>query len=190
MKKSLEIEFKYKADELSLSDFHDFCKSKNPEKYVFITGHDHFYKDDNKPESFFRYRVGSDGQQLTWKQKTVVHNSYVRIENNIDIKSDVTKEHVDAFCSDLGYEHSGLIFKNAFIYNYDNYTLVYYVCFNDNMTEIGRFIEIEMKEGIYKSESKAWSDLIIIEKLCKPLGAFPINRVTESLFELYGRNDK
>ena len=47
-----------------------------------------------------------------------------------------------------------------------------------------------MKEDYaWSSREEAVTSLNLIEKLCKPLGVGPLNRVKKSLFELYGNKE-
>lgn len=183
--KNTEIEFKYKAN-ISLTDFKAFCESRNPLKFQIISGFDHFMSNPGSPDSFYRHRVNTNENQLTFKRKREEDNNYVREERNIDLPLSVSQDKVEALCAVHGYTYNTSIFKNCFIYNYDYYTLVFYVCYDINLVERGRFLEIEMKEDHpWASEDEAYSSLLVLEKTCKELGACPKSRVSASLFEMF-----
>jgi adenylate cyclase class IV len=185
MKKPVEIEFKYRADNISLTAFTEFCKSRRPIQVIHAAGYDHFYQHAQEGDSFCRHRIGPDMNQLTFKRKTTDSNNFVRTEHNLDLDS-VTQEQVAALCAEFGYKPNFSLYKSCFVYNYDCYTLVYYICYDVDMKELGRFVEIEMKEDHpWESETQAWDQLLVFEKLCKPLGVSPQSRVKRSLFELY-----
>jgi len=181
-----EIEFKYNAENVSLAQFKEFCKGRNPEKALFASGYDHFYEKTNDSESFCRHRVGPDVNQLTFKRKTVNANSFVRTEHNIDVLPSTSREQIEALCGEFGYTYNFSIFKSAFVYKYDWHTFVYYIVYDLEMKETGRFVEIEMAEDYsWVNEQEAWNQLLVLEKLCKSIGLVPQARIKRSLFELY-----
>lgn len=186
-----EIELKYRADDISLSDFHDFCWKSPKSKYIEASGFDHFYANESEPDAFCRLRVGVDVFQLTYKKKTVDANNFIRDEDNIDLAKSMTRAKVESFLSKIGYTYNTSVFKSCFIYKHDWYTYVYYVCYDIEMKETGRFIEIEMsEEHDWASESEAWNQLVVLEKLAKSLGLTPQSRTKKSLFELYRKDPK
>jgi adenylate cyclase class IV len=183
--KNTEIELKFKAT-VSLSKFKEFCQKRNPRNYVEVAGWDYFYSNPQEPESFFRHRVNPKESQVTFKRKTHKDNNYIREEKNFDTQ--FSREQVADLCAISGYTYNSTIFKNCFIYNYEDHTLVFYICYDVEMKELGRFIEIEMKEDYpWANEDEAFSKLTILEKLCKPLELSPAARVSQSLFEMYRR---
>lgn len=187
--KNREIEFKYPAT-TSLSEFKAFCVGRKPQKFIIISGYDHFYASDKDENSFYRHRVNTNENQLTFKRKTVMTDSFIREEHNIDLPMTVSEEKIKDLCNITGYSYNTSIFKNCFIYNYEYYTLVYYVCYDIELNEMHKFIEIEIKEDYnWNSESEAFNELITLEKLCKPLGLKPETRITRSLFEMYRRSE-
>lgn len=184
--KNKEIEFKYDASKVELQDFNAFCTNRRPLKFIIISGYDHFYAKADDPKSFYRHRVNTNENQLTFKRKTSPDNNYVRVEHNIDLPLSVTEEKIGDLCAISGYEYNFSLFKNCFIYNFDYYTLVYYICYDISMREMGRFIEIEMKEDYdWGNEEEAYGELLALETLCKKIGTVKESRVADSLFEMY-----
>lgn len=180
----MEIETKYRADEIDLSSFMAYCQERGPDKYIMASGWDHFF-DSSKIEGFARHRVGADFNQLTYKRKTTDKNNYVRQEDNLDLLPSVTAAQVTSFLGKFGYKHNKSIFKNCFIYKYPTSTLVYYAIYSESLKEIGRFIEIEMAEDYaWTSENQAWQALLEIEKNCWSIGLSPQGRMKKSLYEL------
>jgi len=180
-----EIEFKYKADDISLEAFKAFCVARKPSLQIQASGYDHFYQ-SAKDEAFSRHRVGADMNQLTFKRKTSDANNIVRTEHNIDLHPSVSKEQVAAFLSEFGYEFTATLYKSCFVFQYDWYILVYYIVFDAEMKELGRFIEIEASETFpWRSEAEARASIDDMERLCKPLGIQPQRRVKRSLFEMF-----
>lgn len=184
-----EVEFKYPAEKMPLSDFEKFCANKDCKEAVIVSGYDHFYHKPGDPNSFCRYREGPDMKQLTFKRKTTDANNYVRTEHNINVVPGTTSTQIKALLSEFGYEFNVSIFKSCFVYKYKDYTLVYYICYNLDMAELGRFIEIEIGEEIEQGADEALSQLVILEKLCKGIGAVPSKRIKSSLFELFRKRE-
>jgi len=189
--KNLEIEFKYRADDISLSKFGDFCAGFNPTKHVLAAGYDYFYEKAGDADSFCRLRVGPDANQLTFKRKTNDANNFIRTEHNIDLKPNMTKDQIEALVLEFGYKYNTSLYKSCFIYEYDSYIFVYYIVYDADMKELGRFIEVEMDEHYnWADEADAYNYLLVLEKLLKPLGISPANRVKRSLFELFRKESK
>lgn len=187
MMKFKEIELKYRADDIRLDRFQDFCKSRSPSEYLYVSGYDNFYSVPHSTDRFVRHRVGMDFNQLTFKSKTTLKNNYIRTENNITLGKEVTPEQVEGICESFGYLYNSSIFKTIFVYSYTRYVLSYYIVYNKNAEEQGRFIEIEMSEDYpWDTEEQAWAALISLEAEAKVLGVSARARVKKSLFELYG----
>lgn len=184
-KQFIEVEFKYNAADMTLTQFTHFCKSTKFFEYVQASGYDHFYASETDKRQFGRHRVGASFNQLTVKAKTSPKNNFIREEDNLDFAEAISEERVKSFFGKFGYEHKKSIFKNCFIYKYPLYTLVYYVIYTVDMEEIGRFVEIEMSEDHdWKSEDEAWNALLALEKQCKPLGVSAQGRIRKSLYEI------
>lgn len=186
-----EVEFKYNASGISLEAFTKFCKERGKIKnYVLASGYDHFYAKSSDEDSFCRHRFGPDMNQVTFKRKTNDTNNFVRTEHNMNLKPEMEEAKVAALLSEFGYKFNTSIFKTCFVYQYDWYTFVYYICYNTEMQELGRFVEIEMSEDhAWENEEHTWNELLILEKLCKTsLGVTPQNRVKRSLYEMFKRS--
>lgn len=184
-----EIEFKYNAANISLTAFAEFCQAlKGTPKYVEVSGFDYFYSNKKDEDGFYRIRVDHKRVQLTYKLKTEKAQNYVRDEHNLNFADDMTKSYVEKYVNSRGYDFNSKLFKNCFIYVFDTYTLVYYVCYDEQMKELGRFIEIEMsEEHAWPTQQDAWNELIAMERICRPIGITPQARVKRSLFEMFGK---
>lgn len=182
--KYMEIESKYNAQDLCLTDFSAFCESQGAQNHIIASGWDHFYSTP-KVQGFARHRIGPNFNQLTYKRKTSGSNNFIREEDNIDLLVHTTRDQVQSFMNKLSYKHNKSIYKNCFIYKFPKHTLVYYVIYDESIHEIGRFIEIEMSEDHpWESEAQAWNSLVEIEKTCKPIGIVPQARMRRSLYEI------
>lgn len=182
-----EIEFKYNADNISLTDFTAFCKKQvEPYKFILASGYDHFYDNAESADYFYRHRVGPDMNQLTIKRKTNNKNNFIRGEHNLNLSGTFAEAQVKAYLAEHSYAYNFSLFKNCFVYTYNLCTFVYYVCYDLDLKEIGRFLEIEMAEdGPWKNEQEAWDRLIALEKSLESLGISPKKRMRTSLFEMY-----
>lgn len=179
-----EIEFKYNADDVPLTEFKRFCIDMDNCKVIEAAGYDHFYA-SNRTEGFARHRIGPDLNQLTFKRKTAQKNNFIRDEDNLGLTKETTEAQVSSFLGKFGYEFKKSIFKTCFVYKYSMYTLVYYILSDVQLKEIGRYIEIELEESIpWTSENSAWNTLTDLEKQCKPLGLSPQGRIKKSLYEI------
>jgi adenylate cyclase class IV len=183
-----EVETKYSAENISLQDFVAFCE-KHDEAYlskIEAAGFDHFYYSAKDPKAFYRHRIGPDLNQLTFKRKIQSDRNYIRTEHNINLEPTTPKEKVAALVSESGFEHNVTIFKSCFVYYFERVVLSYYVCYDSNMKEIGRFFEIEANEDYgWKTEQDAWGAVTVMEIVCRPLGVTPQMRIKRSLFELF-----
>ncbi len=183
--KFLEIETKYRV-RTSLEEFDRFCKDLGPSSSLLAAGYDHFYSSDKEPESFVRHRFSPVFNQLTLKRKTTDANNYVRTEHNITLGEKVTTDQVKGLCKELGYTFNTSIFKNVFIHFYNKFNFVYYICYDNDMSELGRFIEIEMDENHpWETEDQAWQELLVLEHKARVLGVSPQARMKKSLFEQF-----
>jgi len=181
-----EIELKYRADEVKLTDFIEFCEERTPVKKVVASGYDHFYHNQKDPDAFCRHRFGPDMNQLTFKRKTTDVNNFVRTEHNLDLDPSMKVEQIQALLKEFGYAFNTSIFKNCFVYNYEDHTLVYYICYDTDMRELGRFCEIEAKEDFpWAHPQHAWDSIVALERIFKKLGVSPQSRMKRSLFEMF-----
>lgn len=180
-----EIEFKYNAN-IGLKEFTTLCDKLAPKSSLIASGYDHFYSNPNTPDSFWRHRIGHDFNQLTFKKKLTTNNNYIRTEINANFDSKMKQTDVEGLIGAFDYVYNTSLFKNCFIYTYQDHILVYYVVYDTDMNEIGRFLEIELDEDtLFPSEEAAWERLVELEKIYLPLGITPHNRIKRSLYEMF-----
>jgi adenylate cyclase class IV len=181
-----EYEFKYNAETIKLEDFHKTCKILNPIEIKEVSSWDVYYTD--KQNNFIRYRNSLSKPELTIKRKINENNNQDRIEVNIQLK-DNKESTILAFTDLLGYKENFRIYKNCCIYYYDNVDIVYYIVYNENMKEIGRFLEIEFLEDKAADPKLVFDILKDYEYSISNLGILPQNRLKKSLFEMYRKGD-
>jgi hypothetical protein len=182
-----EIETKYNGDQIKLSDFVTLAKSLTPVRELQAGSYDHYFVRDD--DTFIRYRAGAV-PELTMKKKMKDTNNFVRVECNLklDPNQDPIEQRkiVDRFCELLGFGYSFSIYKTCMIFFWERHNLVYYVVYDGEMKEQGRFLEIEMDERhAWDSEEQAWTELLRVEKQMEPIGITPQKRIRRSLFEMF-----
>lgn len=182
----LEIEVKYRADSVDRLKFKEIARTLNPKEFVYIESSDVYYL--RSDTEFLRYRMSAENSkdkraELAFKKKHSKDNNIVRTEVNLRVDSN-KPEVVDAFCEGLDYKKNFSIFKICDIYRYDDAVLVYYSV-RDDSGKYASFMEIEVIEGLPKSQEEAWEIIRKYEKIIEPLGITPQNRLKKSLFEMY-----
>jgi adenylate cyclase class IV len=181
-----EIEYKYEAKSVELSHFDNFVCSLNPLDVITVSSYDEYYKSSNTDNvDFIRYRYNDYSKELTMKKKTTGINNNNRVEINLkmDEKND---SKIQKFISYMGYEFKFRIYKTSKIYQFDNVIVAYYIVYSENMTEVGRFIELEASEHYnFRDEAHAFSAINNFEKFLEPFGITYRNRLKKSLFEIF-----
>lgn len=176
-----ELEYKYKADDIKLTDFQKLMETIGYSKKLEVSSWDHYYT-NKEPNAFIRFRDSAATPELTQKRKTVSENNWSRVE--VDLPLDRTKideKTVSAFVNLLGFEKNFKIFKSCFIYWTKEVNFVYYIVYSPDMEEKGRFVEVEINKG-----SNADLDhLNMYADKLKVLGLSPQNRMKKSLYEMF-----
>ena len=183
----LELEYKYNADGISLPAFIEFCNSLKPSKKVEVSSWDFYYTslEKGKENHFLRFRQ-SDNAELTIKRKLSEANNWERVEIDLPLEGTKLNEStVNKFVSLLNYKFNFKIFKSCFIYWFDNINIVYYVVYDSNLKEQGRFLEIEINKDKVLDLVNPNSLLKFYEEKLKELNLKPANRLKKSLFEIF-----
>lgn len=191
-----ELEYKYKADDIGLKQFCDLMEELGYLFQITASSWDYYYT--NNSEDFIRLRESEKSPELTIKRKTQKENNWIRREVDLPLSiSRYSRKAVEEFVNLEGYEENFKIYKSCFIYiqNYTNY--VYYIVYDEQMREKGRFIEVEVNKdkidqisNIDTKDQEANSPLQILknaEKELEKLGITNKNRLKKSVFELFRR---
>ena len=182
MQDFLEQEYKYRADNISLTDFKKLMKTLPIKSKLQVSSWDYYYC-NNEEGSFLRFR-DSPTPELTKKVKLNVSNCWKRWEIDLPLDKDrVDKETVTKFVELLGYQENFRVFKTCFVYWLDKVNYVFYNVFDENMKEVGRYIEVECN----KNSGADQSHLDEAADKLKELGLNPSNRMKKSIFELYNK---
>ena len=180
-----ELEYKYRADDVKLSDFQKLMEELPT--YIEtkeVSSFDIYYT--ATAEKFIRYRMSKLTPELTIKRKNNTTNNWDRIEVDLPLSPDATETTVEKFVGLLGYKKNFKIYKSCFIYFFDNFNTVYYTVYNEEMKEVGRFLEIEINKD--KVEELGDNTTEVLKKVEDTLSIFNItskNRLKKSLFEMY-----
>lgn len=182
-----ELEFKYKADGVKLTEFVTLMQKRGFNIRKDVSSWDHYYTDTTSKDQFIRYRE-SDSPELTLKRKVKETNNWERVEVDLPLDPDrITKGTVDKWAQLEGYESNFTIYKSCFIFWFDLFNSVYYVVYDKDMNEKGRFIELEVNkdkvEGL--GVETAFNHIKEMEKELAILGINPQNRLKKSLFEIF-----
>mgnify|MGYP001564867695 CR=1 FL=1 len=180
-----ELEFKYKADNISLLEFQTVMNSLVVSNRKDVSSWDHYYTNAVEDE-FIRYRESNE-PELTIKRKVSKSNNWERIE--VDLPIDGTKSEISIiskFVELLGYSNKKSIYKTCFIYWLEHINFVYYIVYDTNMVEKSRFIEVEFnKSQLPEHLDKVESQLKYGQEVLAKLGLSPQNRLKKSLFEIF-----
>ena len=181
-----EIEYKYDAKNTSFKSFDNFIKTLEVKDHFFANSYDYFYTgDSHNPDEFIRYRFNDTSQELTFKKKTSDLNNQNRIEINLNIK-ELDKNKIKKFLEMIGFLYRFQIYKTCFIYIFDKIIVSYYIVYDENINELGRFIEIEADEKYnWKDDSEAFQKINDFEKLFQTINITSKYRLTKSLFEMF-----
>jgi len=182
-----ELEYKYRADGVKLQDFVSLMNNLSPENRKDVSSWDHYYTSLTNAEEFIRFRE-SDNPEMTKKRKTKTGNNWERME--VDLPLDpkrISKKIVDKWTNVEGYKENFTIYKSCFIFWYDIVNTVYYVVYDENMKETGRFIEIEVNKNKVTELGidACFERLKDFEKTLAALGISSQNRLKKSLFEMF-----
>lgn len=194
-----EIETKYNADNFSLIKFNEFAQSLLPLSHIEVSSWDTYYSpkatgnvvnpERALPFEFLRFREGGR-PELTTKVQLNDKNNNQRIEIDLPLSPNTTKEElkrlVDSFCGLMGFEQNFRIFKYCSIFFYQKLDIVYYIVYDENLQEKGRFLEIEArKDAIFKDADEAWGMVLEMEQKLSALGITPQHRIKKSQWQMW-----
>jgi hypothetical protein len=185
-----EIEFKYFSDDIKLSDFKKLME-KLKEKYKFqrylqAASWDIYYIKKDSPDEFQRFRNDSKKPELTKKVKIKTTNNWERIESDLPLDPKRVTEEKVAFHVGLdNYTENFRIFKACFIYWFLDVNYVWYSVYDQDMKQIGRFLELELNKERLSEIEDCSGVLKEHESNLLELGIGPQNRTKLSLFERY-----
>jgi adenylate cyclase class IV len=169
----MEIEYKFWAGEFSKQEFHTILENAIGRQYEpkYICSCDDYYT-NNITDSFLRYRKGGSRTELTLKQKR--EGNVVRKEINLDMTQNEDSSVVE-FLTLSGYNKSFSVFKEAWIWDFEDCDVSYYILSD------GRAV-IELEALIYSTTDEG---VAIIDKWAEKLGCSRFEKESRSLFEIF-----
>jgi adenylate cyclase class IV len=182
-----EIEYKYWADDYSKEDFAKKIESvvsesiesivygseSGTQRPIYVVSCDDYYTRDNGDEKdFVRFRKGGGLYELTIKRK--LKENIVRTEINLDVSANDDSA-VEEFLGLSGYSKSFQVYKEAWIWNFNNCDVSYYTLSD------GRNV-IELESHGYTAPEEGVS---IINDWAEKLGTTNLRRESRSLYEIF-----
>jgi adenylate cyclase class IV len=190
MDRHSEVEIKFRADGLTLKQYHSFARSMGMGSFKRIEGTDTFYTFPGQ-EGFLRYRRGHGWKGLTFKRRKSEDSIVDRVEIDLEVADSVTDQDVDALVEAIGGKKKLNLTKTSYIHRIESSlgdveheaTLALYDV--EARSEIvRRFLEVEVERHNKCSAEaavrilQAWAQVIKKEL---DLG----EALNQSLFEIY-----
>ena len=183
-----EIEYKYWATEISSDHFRNNLQSASKAlklEYlpdcVYVVSCDDYYEEPAMAEKtgaqFIRYRKGGNYHELTVKRKQ--EENVVRDEINVDVSGN-SETSIANFLSLLGYTKTFQVYKEAWIWHFEDCVVSYYTLSDGrSVIELEAIKYTTINEGI--SIINKWEKLLQLQNL---------ERESRSLFEIYTEEAK
>lgn len=171
---NMEVEYKYWAGNLTKEEFHaDLEKviGKAIEPW-YVVSCDDYYMREGDDTSFVRYRKGGGKTELTLKKKR--KENVVRKEINLNITGNDDSAVVE-FLKLSDYKKVFSVFKEAWIFEFDNCDVSYYT-----LSDGRSVVEVEAT-----SHETVDAGVKIIDSWSKKLGLEKLQREKRSLFEIF-----
>lgn len=182
-----ELEYKYRADNVSPTDFEVLMQTLEYSDKIEVSSWDIYYIQKGTTDMFQRYRMSGDKPELTKKRKVKDTDNWERIEVDLPLDPDrVTEKIVKDYVGLDGYKENFRIYKSCFIYWFENVNMVWYSVYDRDMNEKGRFIEVEInKDKVEDLGDGAFEVLKNFEQELAKVNISPKNRLKKSLFEMF-----
>jgi len=173
MEANMEIEYKFWAGPVTKQQFQAVLETYLERQYepLYVCSCDDYYTNQDE-DSFLRYRKGGTQTELTLKQKR--DGNVVRKEINLDMSSNEDSSVVE-FLTLSGYEKTFSVFKEAWIWHFDDCDVSYYT-----LSDGRSVVELEAVEYSSTQEGVA-----IIDEWSKRLMCDNLEREVRSLFEIF-----
>ena len=174
-----EVEYKYWAGQLSKENFGRRIEAvtadktiEMPEAIYVVSCDDYYTRSAGNNRDFVRFRKGGGGYELTLKRKEKEND--VRTEINLDVSGNEDSAIVE-FLTLSGYEKSFQVYKEAWIWHFDDCVISYYTLSD------GRGV-IELEAINYNSIREA---IRMIDRWEKLLNIKDLMKEKRSLYEIF-----
>lgn len=182
----LELEFKYDATNIKLSDFEALLVQLGSKKKLERSSWDLYYTLNERRDFFARYRKSDETPELT-KKKRLKESVWERIEADLPLDPKrIDEKQVKDFLDFEGMKENFRIFKSCFIYYFDNLNYVYYTVYDKNMKEVGRYVEVEVNKDKVAELGATVKDVLKEgEQKLLAIGITPQHRLRRALFDIF-----
>lgn len=182
-----EYEQKYRVDNILLQDF-QILMNTLPDLHEYISGGGwDFYYSKPGTDTFQRLRCDPRFPELTKKIKINGSNQRRR-EYDIKLVAEdpsSSPRYIQQYLEEDGYQVNFSIYKAYDIWVFDEVNYVYYVVFDNNLKELGRFVEVELNKKKVKDIVHPLATLHRHAQLLSKIGLTPAFRETRSLWEMW-----
>jgi adenylate cyclase class IV len=169
---NMEVEYKYWACNVSKNEFHALVEEAASERLepLYVVSCDDYYT--REASNFLRYRKGGGRTELTLKEKR--GSNVIRKEINLNM-SDNDDSSIVEFLELSGYKKEFSVFKEAWIFHFDDCDVSYYTLSD------GRSV-VEVESINYDTTEEA---VAILDRWVAALKLDRLEREPRSLFEIF-----
>lgn len=177
---NMEVEYKFWAGDLTKEEFHSIVEAsigRTFEPFYVVSCDDYYINEcmsdeSNENNSFVRYRKGGGTTELTLKTKR--KQNVIRKEINLNMAGNDDSAIVE-FLSLSGYTKLFSVFKEAWIFNFEDCDVSYYTLSDGrSVVEVEAVKYLDVDEGVGIIDN--WSKKLQLEKL---------KRESRSLYEIF-----
>lgn len=174
-----EIEYKYWAKSFSKEELQERIEQvvslnqlESPETIYVVSCDDYYIRDCDHERNFVRFRKGGGIYELTLKRK--LKTNVIRKEINLNVTNNEDSAVVE-FLTLSGYTKAFQVYKEAWIWHFDNCDVSYYTLSDGrSVVELEAVNYSSLEEGV--SAINDWEDSLKLSSL---------TRETRSLYEIF-----
>lgn len=174
-----EIEYKYWAKSFTKEDLAARVEQvvvenslQSPETIYVVSCDDYYIRDCEDHKNFVRFRKGGGIYELTLKRK--LKTNVIRQEINLNVSNNEDSAVVE-FLTLSGYEKAFQVYKEAWIWHFDNCDVSYYTLSDGrSVVELEAVNYSSLQEGV--NAINDWEE---------SLGLAELSRETRSLYEIF-----
>ena len=174
-----EIEYKYWAKSFSKEDLSSRIEKvveenslAHPETLYVVSCDDYYIRGSDDEKNFVRFRKGGGIYELTLKRK--LKTNVIRKEINLNVTNNDDSAVVE-FLTLSGYEKAFQVYKEAWIWHFDNCDVSYYTLSDGrSVVELEAINYSSLEEGV--NSINDWE---------QSLGLSELSRESRSLYEIF-----
>jgi adenylate cyclase class IV len=175
-----EIEYKYWANSFTKEELFSRIEEvvleneslETPETIYVVSCDDYYIRNADEGQNFVRFRKGGGIYELTLKRK--LKTNVIRKEINLNVTNNEDSAVVE-FLTLSGYEKAFQVYKEAWIWHFDNCDVSYYTLSDGrSVVELEALNYSSLEEGVKSIND--WEE---------SLGLSELSRETRSLYEIF-----